>query len=129
MARNTKLELTWIGKENRPRLKPRILLEDTHEVLKWFKPAQAQVRVYHSQDSLYVPDFIVETVTARYLCKTKRAMDMQTEDVQSKAKAAALWCQNATQVTDKPWHYLLIPHDAVTANASFRRLLADCQTT
>jgi len=23
-----KLELTWIGKENRPRLKPRILLED-----------------------------------------------------------------------------------------------------
>jgi adenine-specific DNA-methyltransferase len=28
MARNTKLELTWIGKENRPRLEPRILLED-----------------------------------------------------------------------------------------------------
>jgi adenine-specific DNA-methyltransferase len=26
--RTTKLELTWIGKENRPRLEPRILLED-----------------------------------------------------------------------------------------------------
>jgi len=26
--RNQKLELTWIGKESRPRLKPRILLED-----------------------------------------------------------------------------------------------------
>src|SRR5688572_20121631 len=25
----TKLELTWIGKENRPRLEPRVLLEDT----------------------------------------------------------------------------------------------------
>ena len=25
---NTKLELTWIGKENRPKLEPRILLED-----------------------------------------------------------------------------------------------------
>ena len=24
----TKLELTWIGKENRPRLEPRILIED-----------------------------------------------------------------------------------------------------
>ena len=24
----TKLELTWVGKENRPRLEPRILLED-----------------------------------------------------------------------------------------------------
>jgi len=28
MARKRKLELTWIGKENRPRLEPRILLED-----------------------------------------------------------------------------------------------------
>jgi adenine-specific DNA-methyltransferase len=28
MNRNQKLELTWIGKENRPKLKPRILLED-----------------------------------------------------------------------------------------------------
>jgi len=24
----TKIELTWIGKENRPKLEPRILLED-----------------------------------------------------------------------------------------------------
>ena len=28
MTKNQKLELTWIGKENRPRLEPRILLED-----------------------------------------------------------------------------------------------------
>src|SRR5450756_1181686 len=28
MMANTKLELTWIGKENRPRLEPRILLKD-----------------------------------------------------------------------------------------------------
>jgi len=29
--RKQKLELTWIGKENRPRLEPRILLEDTEK--------------------------------------------------------------------------------------------------
>jgi adenine-specific DNA-methyltransferase len=29
MSKTTKLELTWIGKDNRPRLEPRILLEDT----------------------------------------------------------------------------------------------------
>jgi len=29
MAKKTKLELTWIGKENRAKLEPRILLEDT----------------------------------------------------------------------------------------------------
>lgn len=28
MTRKTKLELTWIGKENRPRLEPRIIIED-----------------------------------------------------------------------------------------------------
>ena len=29
MTKKQKLELTWVGKENRPRLEPRILLEDT----------------------------------------------------------------------------------------------------
>ena len=28
MSRKQRLELTWIGKENRPQLEPRILLED-----------------------------------------------------------------------------------------------------
>ena len=28
MSKKNKLELTWIGKENRPRLEPRILIED-----------------------------------------------------------------------------------------------------
>jgi adenine-specific DNA-methyltransferase len=30
MSAKTKLELTWIGKEHRPRLEPRILIEDEH---------------------------------------------------------------------------------------------------
>ena len=28
MAKKTKLELTWIGKNDRPKLEPRILIED-----------------------------------------------------------------------------------------------------
>jgi len=31
MKRNQRLELTWIGKENRPKLEPRILLEDSEK--------------------------------------------------------------------------------------------------
>lgn len=31
MTRKQKLELTWVGKENRPKLEPRILLEDTEK--------------------------------------------------------------------------------------------------
>ncbi|GHU07144.1 hypothetical protein AGMMS50225_03600 [Betaproteobacteria bacterium] len=32
MANKQKLELTWIGKEKRPRLEPRILLEDPQKL-------------------------------------------------------------------------------------------------
>lgn len=39
MSKNQKLELTWIGKENRPKLEPRILLEDPE------KPYHAKHRV------------------------------------------------------------------------------------
>lgn len=31
MTKKQKLELTWIGKENRPKLEPRILLEDAEK--------------------------------------------------------------------------------------------------
>lgn len=32
MTKKQKLELTWIGKVNRPKLEPRILLEDAAKV-------------------------------------------------------------------------------------------------
>jgi adenine-specific DNA-methyltransferase len=38
MSAKTKLELTWIGKEHRPRLEPRILIED--EALSYHAPAK-----------------------------------------------------------------------------------------
>src|ERR1035437_9928864 len=31
MSKKQKLELTWVGKENRPRVEPRILLEDPQQ--------------------------------------------------------------------------------------------------
>ena len=45
MSKTTKLELTWTGKENRPRLEPRILLEDET------KSYHAKVRV--SEDDIF----------------------------------------------------------------------------
>ena len=41
MSKKQKLELTWIGKVNRPRLEPRILLEDPE------KSCHAKYRVTH----------------------------------------------------------------------------------
>jgi adenine-specific DNA-methyltransferase len=40
MTKRQKLELTWIGKENRPKLEPRILLED---------PPFPEVKNYHAK--------------------------------------------------------------------------------
>lgn len=59
---------------------------------------------------------------ARYLCEPKRASEMTDEIVQLKAKAATLWCQHASRVSEKPWRYLLIPHDAIELNATFLTL-------
>ena len=45
MASKTRLELTWIGKEERPRLEPRILLEDeefSHRAAKGYVVAETR---------------------------------------------------------------------------------------
>lgn len=45
---------------------------------------------------------------------------MRDDDVQAKARAAALWCERATSHEkthgEKPWRYLLIPPDDIAAN-------------
>ncbi|MFZ5995483.1 MAG: hypothetical protein ACOYU4_10915 [Thermodesulfobacteriota bacterium] len=49
MANNKKkLELTWIGKENRPRLEPRILLEDAE------KSYHAELRSYSALNIIFM---------------------------------------------------------------------------
>ncbi|WP_145382963.1 hypothetical protein [Botrimarina mediterranea] len=44
--------------------------------------------------------------------------------VLAKAEAAYEWCRNATEATDKPWVYLLIPNDAVDESKSLAGLAA-----
>jgi type III restriction enzyme len=99
-----------------------IILEDEPSVLKWLKPPKDVLRIYYYQEEVYQPDFVVETETARYLCEPKRASEMTDEVVLLKAKAATLWCQHASTVSDKPWHYVLIPHDAISQSATFNNL-------
>lgn len=98
-----------------------ILLERDAE--KWFKPVKGQFQLYYklgSEQPEYVPDFVVEMSDKILMCETKARTDLQAADVQAKAKAAALWCQHASQhnaaIGGKPWHYLLIPHDEIAEN-------------
>ncbi|MBI4523774.1 MAG: DEAD/DEAH box helicase family protein [Deltaproteobacteria bacterium] len=55
----------------------------------------------------YYPDFVaVDSEGGRWLLETK---GQETEEVKHKDRAATLWCENASALTDKPWRYLKVP--------------------
>jgi type III restriction enzyme len=105
-----------------------VLLENDADVVKWFKPGKEAFQIYLKGDGQYEPDFVVETKAAKLICEIKATKDLETPDVQSKAKAAVKWCEHATahekQVGGKPWAYLLIPHDAVSEAKTIQGLEA-----
>ncbi|MEI8570970.1 type III restriction endonuclease subunit R [Methylomonas sp. LW13] len=95
-----------------------IILE--RDALKWFKPAKGQFQIYYklgAEQPEYVPDFVAETDRQIYMVETKARGDIDSQEVQAKAAAAARWCQNASEhaieTGTKPWTYLLLPHDEV----------------
>ena len=95
-----------------------IILE--RDALKWFKSAKGQFQIYYklgSEQPEYVPDFVAETDSIIYMVETKARADVNTQEVQAKADAAARWCKHASdyaaQVGTKPWKYLLLPHDEI----------------
>jgi type III restriction enzyme len=99
------------------------ILEDDNEVVKWLKPSKDLLRIQYAEEDNYNPDFIVETKSTRFLCEIKRASDVETTNVQKKAKAATQWCERASSVSDKPWRYVLVPHDVVQINRTFQSLV------
>jgi type III restriction enzyme len=96
-----------------------IILE--RDALKWFKPAKGQFQIYYklgTEQPEYIPDFVIETDTAILMAETKARNDLDTQEVQAKSRAAARWCKHASdhasEVSTKPWKYLLLPHDEIT---------------
>lgn len=95
-----------------------IILE--RDALKWLKPAKGQFQIYYklgTEQPEYIPDFVAETDTAIFMVETKARTDMDTQEVQAKATAAARWCKHASDYAatagNKPWKYLLAPHDEI----------------
>jgi type III restriction enzyme len=62
-----------------------VVLENDKSVLKWFKPAKGDFRIFHSQDEEYIPDFAAETTDTCYLLEPK--MNKEMDDPVVKAKA------------------------------------------
>ena len=107
-----------------------IILEDDNAVDKWLRPSKSQFCIYWKHNSKrYEADFVVETKNCIYLIETKKAKDIDDSDVQEKAKAALVYCKNASDYTAtvgcKPWKYILIPHDSVTQNMEFDNLVKE----
>jgi len=105
-----------------------VILENDEDVLKWFKPARGDFQIHYSHNQSYEPDFVVETTGGKFLCEPKRASEISDDVVQSKADAAAVWCEHATvhakTYGGKPWAYLLIPHDQISEQMSLAGLAA-----
>jgi type III restriction enzyme len=100
-----------------------VILE--RDALRWFRPVQGQFNIYYRRgldQPEYVPDFVAATSETNLLIETKKAGDLQTDEVQIKARAAVQWCEHAStyarQHGSRPWKYLLIPHDAVAVSAT-----------
>jgi len=95
-----------------------ILLE--RDSTKWLKPAKGQFQIYYklgSEQPEYIPDFVAETELVILMVETKARGDINSQEVQAKAAAAARWCKHASNhavsVGSKPWKYLLVPHDEI----------------
>ncbi|CAJ9342482.1 Type III restriction-modification enzyme helicase subunit [Burkholderia pseudomallei] len=95
-----------------------IILE--RDTAKWFKPAKGQFQIYYklgTEQPEYIPDFVAETETTIFMVETKARTDVNTQEVQAKAAAAARWCtyasDHAATVGTKPWKYMLVPHDEI----------------
>ncbi|HLK15887.1 MAG TPA: DEAD/DEAH box helicase family protein [Fimbriimonadaceae bacterium] len=103
------------------------ILEDTDGV-RWFKPAPKQFQIFYNRDVPYEPDFVVETKTDKLLCEPKAASELADDVVLAKANAAREWCERATEYElangGKPWSFVLIPHDAITASSTLGALVA-----
>ncbi|WP_295637413.1 DEAD/DEAH box helicase family protein [uncultured Methylibium sp.] len=106
-----------------------VILE--RDARKWLRPVAGQFNIYYRRGAdqpEYVPDFVAATDGLNLLIETKKAADMQTDEVQAKARAAAAWCEHASAFAaangSEGWKYLLIPHDAVTVSATLSALTA-----
>ena len=106
------------------------------DALRWLRPVQGQFHIYYRrgvEQPEYVPDFVAATSASNLLIETKKAMDVDSEDVKAKAKAALEWCAHASEYSarhgGKPWRYVLIPHDAVVVNATLGALATRFATT
>ncbi|WP_458735655.1 DEAD/DEAH box helicase [Zobellella taiwanensis] len=105
------------------------ILENDGDVLKWMKPAPGQFKIEYANGQNYEPDFVVETKDAFLLMEPKKATEVDSPEVQAKARAAVRWCfyanEHAKQHGGKTWHYVLIPHSDIELGRTIAGLIQE----
>ena len=92
-------------------------------------PSPKQFNIYYGPGGMnrYEPDFIVETDNDIFMIETKANNELKSKDVIEKAKAAREYCKAVSEWNaeneGKPWTYVLISHDEVRLNSSFKYLI------
>ncbi len=104
-----------------------VLLERDDQVIRWFRPAKDQLKIYFRGGRNYEPDFVVETMTEKCLLEPKRRSELDDPEVLAKQAAAEAWCAAATAYElengGKAWRYCLVAHDGVRGDVSWRGLV------
>ncbi len=105
-----------------------VLLEDDPTIDKWVRPPAGIPRIEY-EGRTYEVDFIAETADGLFLCEVKADNAMDDLDVLAKAKAAARWCQLATEHAPgngaKPWSYLLVREGRIDAARTFSSVVTE----
>ena len=97
-------------------------------ILKWLRPSARQFNItWGKLGGKYEPDFIVETPDSILMIEVKKSIDVNTAEVKEKAKAAKLYCDQASEYTSqkggKRWQYVIIPHDQINLGVNLQNLL------
>lgn len=92
-----------------------VVLEDDEDVIRFIKPPLNQLGLFYKAGKQYNPDFLVETKDCKYMIEVKAANQVNTDEVQEKARAGVKWCECASKVDadGKEWKYRLVPGDEI----------------
>lgn len=99
------------------------MCENSPEVIQWLRPDPRQFDIYYNRGQRYEPDFVIETEDSYYLVEVKARKDMNNADVLAKKERGISYCKVASEFNkangNKPFEYLLVPHDEFSPSSSF----------
>ena len=102
------------------------IMEMDNDVLNWLRPAKTEFNIYYNHGKRYEPDFVIETKDSIFLTEVKDSSKLNDADVIAKKNRGIQFCKTVSEWAKansfKEWKYLLIPHDQIRENSSFKNL-------